>query len=53
MTIDILIMSYALLMAILVYQAEKLPENSLKVILIGLIFTPIIGFLLLSKYKLQ
>lgn len=51
--IDITIMSYAILMGILVYQAEKLPENSLKVILIGLFFTPILGFLLLNKYRIQ
>jgi len=46
-------MSYALLMGILVFQAEKLPQNSLKVILVGLFLTPIIGFLLLNRYKLQ
>lgn len=49
--IDILIMGYALLLGILVYQAEKLPENSLKVIAAGLFLTPIAGFLLLNKYR--
>jgi positive regulator of sigma E activity len=53
MILDIVIMSYALLMAILIFQAEKLPQNSFKIILIGLFLTPIIGFLLLGRYKTE
>jgi len=51
--IDILIMTYAILMGILVYQAEKLPQHSFKVFLIGLFFTPILGFYFLNKYKIH
>jgi len=50
MLADVLIMTYILLLAILVYQAEKLSENSLKVVLAGLFLTPIIGFALLAYY---
>jgi len=46
-------MAYILLLAILIYYAEKLPENSLKVALAGLFFSPIIGFALLSYYQKQ
>lgn len=51
MIVDIFIMTYALLMTILVFQAEKLQQNSFKVIIIGLFFTPIVGFMYLSKYN--
>jgi RsiW-degrading membrane proteinase PrsW (M82 family) len=50
---DILIMTYILLLAILIYQAEKLSENSLKVVLAGLLLTPVIGFALLAYYHKQ
>jgi hypothetical protein len=44
-------MSYALLLALLVFQAEKLPNKSLKIILIGMILTPIVGFIYLNFQK--
>ena len=53
MLTDVLIMAYVLLLAILIYQAEKLPENSLKVVLAGLFLTPIIGFAVLSYFQKQ
>lgn len=53
MLTDVLIMAYILLLAILIYQAEKLSENSLKVVLAGLFLSPIIGFALLSYYQKQ
>ena len=53
MLADVLIMTYILLLAILVYQAEKLSENSLKVVLAGLLLTPIIGFALFAYYHKQ
>lgn len=53
MLVDILIMCYALLMTLLIFKAEKLPQNSFKVILIGLFLTPIIGYIYLNKYQVQ
>lgn len=53
MIIDILIMSYAILMVLLIYQAEKLPKNNLRVIISGLLFTPIIGAVVLVYYQRQ
>lgn len=47
MMLDILIMTYALLMAVLIYQTEKSNVNSIKFILIGLILTPIVGLVVL------
>lgn len=41
---DVLIMSYILLLVILIHQAEKFKENSLKIIIIGITLTPIAGF---------
>lgn len=51
MLTDILIMSYVVLMALLVRKSEKLPEFSLKVVLIGLFLSPIAGFI--SYYYFQ
>ncbi|MBN2237254.1 MAG: hypothetical protein JW729_06820 [Bacteroidales bacterium] len=45
MSIDLLIMSYALLMVLLIFMSEKLPQFSLRIVLIGLFFSPIIGFI--------
>jgi len=53
MLTDVLIMAYILLVAILIYQAEKLHQNSLKVVLAGVFLTPIIGFALLTYYQKQ
>jgi len=53
MIVDLIIMSYALMMALLVYQAEKTPHLSIKVILLGLLLTPIVGFTYLSFYNKQ
>lgn len=36
-------MTYVVLMVLLIYQAEKLSQHSLKIIVIGLVFTPVIG----------
>lgn len=44
MAIDIIIMSYVILMAFLVRLSENIPKSSLKIVLIGLLFSPIIGF---------
>lgn len=46
-------MSYAILMVLLIYQAEKLPKNNLRVIISGLLFTPIIGAVVLVYYQRQ
>lgn len=51
--IDLLIMSYVLLLGLLIFQAEKLQQNALKVILIGIFLTPIVGFMYLNYYRLQ
>jgi len=53
MLTDVFIMAYIVLNAILIYQAEKLQQNSLKIVLAGIIFTPIIGFALLTFYQKQ
>lgn len=53
MITDVLIMTYIVMMALLIFQAEKLPQNSFKVILIGLFLTPIIGFGAWSYYQKQ
>lgn len=53
MIADVLIMTYIVMMALLIYQAEKLPQNTFKVILIGLFLTPIVGFGALSYYQKQ
>lgn len=53
MIADVLIMTYIVMMALLIYQAEKLPQNSFKVILLGLLFTPIIGFGFWTYYQKQ
>ena len=61
MTTDILIMSYVLLLVLLVYQAEKFERNSLKIIIIGILLTPLSGFAIcfylgrkeLEKSKMQ
>lgn len=46
-------MAYILLLAILIFQAEKLPQNSLKVVLAGVLFTPVIGLVFLAYYQKQ
>lgn len=43
MLIDILIMSYVVLIALLVRKSENLPKFSLQVVLIGLFLSPIAG----------
>jgi len=53
MLTDVLIMAYIVLNAILIFQAEKLPQNSLKIVLAGVVLTPLIGFALLSFYQKQ
>jgi len=53
MVIDILIMTYVVLMVLLIYQAEKLPEHSLKIILVGLVLTPVIGAFAHTFYHRQ
>jgi len=45
MFVDILIMSYVLLMAVLIHKSERIPKFSLRIVLIGLIFSPIAGFI--------
>lgn len=51
MIIDLLIMSYSVLMALLIYRAEKLPKHNIKVIISGLVFTPIIGAIVMLYYQ--
>jgi positive regulator of sigma E activity len=51
MLADVLIMTYVLLMALLIFQAEKLSDNSVKVILMGLFLTPIVGYIMLAWYQ--
>lgn len=46
-------MAYILLMALLIYHAEKLTKNSLKVVLAGTLLTPLIGFIMLAYYQKQ
>ncbi len=53
MIADVLIMAYIVMMGLLIYQAEKLPQNSFKVIFIGLFLTPIVGFGAWSYYQKQ
>ncbi len=53
MLADILIMAYVFLLAILILQAEKLTENSLKVVLAGIFLSPLTGFALLVYYQKQ
>ena len=53
MLTDVLIMAYILLMALLIYHAEKLTKNSLKVVLAGTLLTPLIGFIMLAYYQKQ
>jgi hypothetical protein len=45
MLIDILIISYVVLFAFLVRKSEELPQFSMKIILIGLLLSPISGFI--------
>lgn len=51
MLIDILIISYVVLIALLVRKSENLPKFSLQVVLIGLVLSPIAG--LISYYYFQ
>ncbi|MFH0999811.1 MAG: hypothetical protein V1783_03130 [Bacteroidota bacterium] len=51
MLIDIIIISYVVLLAILVHFSESIPHFSLKIVLIGLFFSPIIGFLTYYYYQ--
>ncbi len=44
MIADILIMTYVLLFSLLIYQSEKCEEYFLKIIIIGALLTPIVGF---------
>lgn len=53
MIADVLIMTYIVMMALLIFQAEKLPQNSFKVILIGLFLTPLVGFGAWNYYQKQ
>jgi len=53
MLIDILIMSYAVLMVLLVHKSKDLPKFSLQVVLIGLFLSPIIGFMSYYYYYYQ
>ena len=48
---DVLILFYVILLIILIYQAEKYPENALKIVLVGLFFTPFLGFTALHYLK--
>lgn len=53
MLIDLLIVLYILLLFPLIFECEKLASGGFKVLLIGVIFTPIIGFLFLNHKKKQ
>lgn len=53
MLINILILSYVASLALLVWKSETLPQFSTKIILIGLLLSPIIGFLSFYYYQKQ
>ncbi len=51
MLIDILILAYILLLMPLIYECEKLETGGLKILLIGLFLTPIVGYIFLFYKK--
>jgi hypothetical protein len=53
MLLDILILTYVALIALLVWVSETLPQFSFRIILIGLFLSPIAGFISYYYYQRQ
>lgn len=51
MLIDLLILIYIILLFPLIFECEKLHSGGFKVLLAGIFFTPVIGFLYLAYVK--
>lgn len=51
MLIDLLILAYIMLLFPLIFECEKLPHGGFKVLLVGLLFTPVVGFAYLLYRK--
>jgi hypothetical protein len=51
MWIDLLILAYILLLFPLMYECEMMPHSGYKVLFIGVLFTPVVGFLALNYLK--
>ncbi len=51
MLIDLLILVYIILLFPLIFECEKLHRRGFKVLLSGIFFTPVIGFLFLAYVK--
>ncbi len=51
MATDILFSLYIVLLFPLLYECEKLKSNGLKFLLMGVFFTPVIGYIILYRYK--
>lgn len=51
MLIDLLILAYIVLLFPLVFECEKLPHSGFKVLLVGILFTPVVGFAFLLYRK--
>jgi len=51
MLIDLLILVYIILLFPLIFECEKLHSGGFKVLLSGVLLTPIIGFLYLAYVK--
>ncbi|HKK09593.1 MAG TPA: hypothetical protein VJ939_02095 [Bacteroidales bacterium] len=51
MLIDLLILAYIMLLFPLIFECEKLPQGGFKVLLVGILFTPLVGFAYLFYKK--
>lgn len=51
MATDILFSLYIILLFPLLYECEKLKSNGLKFLILGVFFTPVIGYIMLYSHK--
>ncbi len=51
MLIDLLILAYIMLLFPLIFECEKLPQGGFKVLLVGIFFTPVVGFVYMLYRK--
>ena len=51
MLTDIIIILYILMLFPFLYECEKLQSKGLRYLIIGVIFTPIVGYFALRTYK--
>jgi len=47
---DLLLIVYILLLFPLLHECERIPRKGLRILLVGILFTPFTGFLLLWKH---